>query len=85
MAERSAGDTRIFRLAHAYPELGDGPPFVRRGKVLAMHGEDLMKFAPLLGDVLAGACVDGMTPAPPEADAHGASASSLGKRMGLSR
>ena len=45
------------------PDLGDGLQFVRRGRVLAMYGENLMKFAPLLGEMLAQACLDGSTPA----------------------
>ena len=45
------------------PELGDGLQFVRRGRVLAVYGENLMKFAPLLGEMLARACVEGSTPA----------------------
>ncbi|MBB2946966.1 sarcosine oxidase [Actinoplanes lutulentus] len=44
------------------PDLSDGLQFVRRGQVLAVHGENLFKFAPLLGDWLAEACVDGSTP-----------------------
>ncbi len=45
------------------PDLGDGLQFVRRGRILAMYGENLMKFAPLLGETLAAACADGSTPA----------------------
>jgi sarcosine oxidase len=45
------------------PALGDGLQFVRNGRVLATYGENLMKFAPLLGELLAQACVDGSTPA----------------------
>ena len=45
------------------PALGDGLQFVRNGRVLATYGENLMKFAPLLGEMLAQACVDGSTPA----------------------
>ncbi|WP_433367904.1 FAD-dependent oxidoreductase [Actinoplanes sp. CA-142083] len=45
------------------PGLGDGLQFVRRGRVLAMYGENLMKFAPLLGEMLAQSCVDGSAPA----------------------
>jgi len=45
------------------PDLGDGLQFVRRGRVLATYGENLMKFAPLLGETLARAGVDGSTPA----------------------
>jgi len=55
------------------PDLGDGLQFVRRGRVLATYGENLMKFAPLLGETLAQACVDGSTPvnAGPNADREG--------------
>jgi sarcosine oxidase len=45
------------------PDLGDGFRFLRQGRVLAMYGENLFKFAPLLGTILAGAAVDGSTPA----------------------
>jgi sarcosine oxidase len=48
------------------PGLGDGFEFRRNGPILAVYGENLFKFAPLLGDVLAGACVDGSTPAVPD-------------------
>ncbi|MFG1995026.1 hypothetical protein ACGFJ7_34130 [Actinoplanes sp. NPDC048988] len=45
------------------PALGDGLQFARNGRVLATYGENLMKFAPLLGEMLARACLDGSTPA----------------------
>jgi sarcosine oxidase len=45
------------------PHLGDGLQVARRGRVLAMYGENLMKFAPLLGELLARSCVDGTVPA----------------------
>ncbi|MEV4348752.1 FAD-dependent oxidoreductase [Actinoplanes sp. NPDC049596] len=45
------------------PALGDGLQFVRNGRVLVTYGENLMKFAPLLGEMLARACADGSTPA----------------------
>ncbi len=45
------------------PALGDGLQFVRNGRVLVTYGENLMKFAPLLGETLAQAGVDGSTPA----------------------
>jgi sarcosine oxidase len=48
------------------PGLGDGFEFCRNGSTLAVYGENLFKFAPLLGDVLAAACVDGSTPAVPD-------------------
>jgi sarcosine oxidase len=44
------------------PGLGDGIEFRRNGPVLVMYGENLMKFAPVLGDLLAAAAVDGSTP-----------------------
>ncbi|WP_433302135.1 FAD-dependent oxidoreductase [Actinoplanes sp. CA-030573] len=44
------------------PGLGDGLQFARRGRVLAVHGENLMKFAPLLGEMLARSAVEGSTP-----------------------
>jgi sarcosine oxidase len=52
---------RVYCTHH--PDLGDGLQFVRRGRVLATYGENLMKFAPLLGEMLAQACLDGSTPA----------------------
>jgi sarcosine oxidase len=45
------------------PNLGDGVHFRRSGAVLAIHGENLMKFAPVLGEALAAAALDGSTPA----------------------
>jgi sarcosine oxidase len=44
------------------PDTGDGITFARGGPVLAVWGENLMKFAPVLGDALAAAAVDGSTP-----------------------
>lgn len=44
------------------PDLGDGFEFTRSGAILAVHGENLFKFAPLLGELLATASVDGSTP-----------------------
>jgi sarcosine oxidase len=44
------------------PDTGDGITFARSGPVLAVWGENLMKFAPVLGDALAAAAVDGSTP-----------------------
>lgn len=44
------------------PHTGDGITFARNGPVLAVWGENLMKFAPALGDALAAAAVDGSTP-----------------------
>ena len=48
------------------PDAGDGITFLRGGAVLAVHGENLMKFAPVLGESLAAAAVDGSTPAVPQ-------------------
>ncbi|GIM89915.1 FAD-dependent oxidoreductase [Paractinoplanes toevensis] len=45
------------------PDLGDGLRFARRGRMLVTYGENLMKFAPLLGETLARAALDGSTPA----------------------
>ena len=45
------------------PDAGDGITFRRSGPVLAVDGENLMKFAPVLGESLAAAAVDGSTPA----------------------
>lgn len=45
------------------PDLGDGLQFARQGQILATYGENLMKFAPLLGAVLAQALAEGSTPA----------------------
>lgn len=47
------------------PATGDGIVFRRAGPVLAVWGENLMKFAPVLGAVLAAAAVDGSTPSVP--------------------
>lgn len=44
------------------PDLGDGFRFLRRGRILAVYGENLFKFAPVLGTMLARAAVDGDTP-----------------------
>jgi sarcosine oxidase len=52
------------------PGLGDGFEVRRNGPILAVYGENLFKFAPLLGDVLAAACVDGSTPAVPDVALH---------------
>ena len=37
------------------PDLGDGYVVQRNGSVVAVHGENLFKLAPLLGDELAAA------------------------------
>lgn len=44
------------------PDLGDGFRFRRAGRVLAVYGENLFKFAPLLGTILAEAASDATTP-----------------------
>lgn len=44
------------------PDLGDGFTLHRSGNVVALTGENLFKFAPLLGEVLAQACLEGTTP-----------------------
>ena len=44
------------------PDLGDGLQFARSGPVLTIYGETFMKFAPLLGEILAQALIDGSTP-----------------------
>jgi len=46
------------------PVLGDGVQFARSGRVLAVYGENLFKFAPLIGARLAEATVQGSVPAP---------------------
>lgn len=44
------------------PNLGDGVEFRRNGPFLAVYGDNLMKFAPVLGEALAEAAVSGGTP-----------------------
>lgn len=44
------------------PGLGDGVELRRNGPILAICGDNLMKFAPVLGEVLAEAAVSGGTP-----------------------
>ncbi|MDQ4093006.1 MAG: FAD-dependent oxidoreductase [Actinomycetota bacterium] len=44
------------------PNRGDGIEFRRNGPVLAVYGENLMKFAPVLGEALTAATVAGTTP-----------------------
>lgn len=44
------------------PQLGDGVEFRRNGPFLAVYGDNLMKFAPVLGEALAEAAVSGGTP-----------------------
>jgi sarcosine oxidase len=45
------------------PDLGDGVQFLRNGPVVAVYGENLFKFAPLIGHRLADAAIDGSLPA----------------------
>jgi sarcosine oxidase len=52
------------------PGAGDGITFRRSGPVLVVHGENLLKFAPVLGETLAAAAVSGATPAVPELAGH---------------
>lgn len=44
------------------PNLSDGAEFRRNGPILAVYGDNLMKFAPVLGEALAAAAVSGGTP-----------------------
>ena len=44
------------------PNLGDGVEFRRNGPILTVYGDNLMKFAPVLGEALAEAAINGMTP-----------------------
>lgn len=44
------------------PDLGDGVQFRRNGPVVTVYGDNLMKFAPVLGDALAEAVVTKSTP-----------------------
>ena len=44
------------------PNLGDGVEFRRNGPFLAVYGDNLMKFAPVIGEALAEAAVSGGTP-----------------------
>jgi sarcosine oxidase len=44
------------------PGVGDGFTIHRSGAVLGLSGGNLFKFAPLLGDALADACLSGATP-----------------------
>jgi len=66
--ERLAVEPRIVDGLYCthVPDAGDGIAFRRSGPVLAVDGENLMKFAPVLGEILAAAAVDGSTPAVPQ-------------------
>ncbi len=44
------------------PDLDDGVVFLRSGRALAVYGENLFKFAPLIGQRLAEAVLDGSLP-----------------------
>ena len=62
--ERLTVEPRIVESLYCthVPNLGDGFTVQRSESVLAISGENLFKLAPLLGDVLAQACVTGATP-----------------------
>ena len=62
--ERLAVEPRIVDGLYCthVPDAGDGITFRRSGPVLAVDGDNLMKFAPVLGESLAAAAVDGSTP-----------------------
>ena len=66
--ERLAVEPRIVDGLYCthVPGAGDGITFQRSGPVLAVDGDNLMKFAPVLGESLAAAAVDGSTPAVPQ-------------------
>jgi glycine/D-amino acid oxidase-like deaminating enzyme len=66
--ERLAVEPRVVETLYCthVPDVGDGITFRRSGSVLAVDGENLMKFAPVLGGTLAAAAVSGATPAVPE-------------------
>ena len=51
---------RLYRTTT--PELGGGFEVRRIGPVLAVYGENLFKLAPVIGEVLAAAALDGSTP-----------------------
>ncbi len=65
--ERLAVEPRVVDglYCNHVPDAGDGIAFRRSGPVLVVDGENLMKFAPVLGEALAAAAVDGSTPAVP--------------------
>jgi hypothetical protein len=44
------------------PNRGDGVEFRRNGPILAIYGDNFMKFAPVLGEALADAAINGTTP-----------------------
>ncbi|MBT0768308.1 FAD-dependent oxidoreductase [Kineosporia sp. J2-2] len=45
-----------------YADLDDGIHYLRRDRTIAVYGENLFKFAPLIGEQLAGAVLDGVVP-----------------------
>jgi sarcosine oxidase len=50
------------------PNLGDGFTVRRNAAALAVYEENLFKFAPVLGRLLATACLNGSTSSSPECD-----------------
>jgi sarcosine oxidase len=62
--ERLAVEPRVVETVYctSAPDTGDGITFRRAGAVLAVYGENLMKFASVLGELTAAAAVDGSTP-----------------------
>ena len=62
--ERLVAEPRVIESLYCstVPNLGDGFTVSRSGSVLAVSGTNLFKLAPLLGEVLAEACLDGSTP-----------------------
>lgn len=59
--EHLAVEPRIVETVYCTPTpgLGDGYDLHRAGRVVAVHGENLFKFAPVLGATLAAACEAG--------------------------
>ena len=62
--ERLAVVPRVVETVYCthVPNVGDGITFFRNGPVLAVDGENLMKFAPVMGETLAAAALTGATP-----------------------
>jgi sarcosine oxidase len=62
--ERLTVEPRIVETVYCTPTpgLGDGFHVRRIGHVLVVYGENLFKHAPVLGDMLATACLEGSTP-----------------------
>jgi sarcosine oxidase len=65
--ERLAVEPRVVDSLYCthVPDAVDGIEFRREGRVLAVYGENLMKFAPVLGEMIAAAAADGSTPSVP--------------------